>query len=342
MKRTILTGLLISSQLLSGKSLSFQHHDWQVVCDNTHVCRIAGYSSRDIKLRVSVLLTREAGQRKETKAELQLAWDEKLFKKLPTHYKLTMLINGKSYGSIAMKNSDSIGKLSKKQTKALISSLSKESEIVWKYKKYQWRLSDDGASAVLLKADEFQQRLNTPTAFYKKGNRSEKNVLKPKKIPIIYTEPIMNDNEMVITDKLYIKELRTELHSEYDGCFDSDYQEIKELQFYNLNSSKMMVTKFALNGAYNTANCSWVVNKKKPFNPQGSVYGELYVDKKHIGYVSNSQKGRGIGDCWTYEEYVWTGEKLEESSVGSTGLCRNIAAGGAWTLPTFVSKVKVK
>jgi len=45
MKKTVLTGLLISSQLLSGKSLSFQYYDWQVVCDNTHVCRIAGYSS---------------------------------------------------------------------------------------------------------------------------------------------------------------------------------------------------------------------------------------------------------------------------------------------------------
>jgi len=51
---------------------------------------------------------------------------------------------------------------------------------------------------------------------------------------------------------------------------------------------------------------------------------------------------RGIGDCWTHEEYVWTGKKLEKSSVGSTGLCRNIAAGGAWRLPTFVSKVKLK
>jgi len=342
MKKTILIGLLISSQLLSGKSLSFQHHDWQVVCDNTHLCRIAGYSSDSAKLRVSVLLTREAGQRKETKAELQLAWADELFKKLPTHYKLTMLINGKSYGSIAMKNSDSIGKLSKKQTKALISSLSKESEIVWKYGKYQWRLSDEGASAVLLKADEFQQRLNTPTAFYRKGNQSEKNVLKPKKVPIIYVEPIVDDKEIIITDKLYIKELRAQLRSKEEYCFDADYQEEKKLQFYNLNSSKMMVTKVAQEGGYNMAYCSWVVNKKRPFKPQGSVYGELYVDKKHIGHVSNSQKGRGIGDCWTHERYVWTGEKLEESSVGSTGLCRNIAAGGAWRLPTFVSKVKVK
>jgi DNA-binding ferritin-like protein len=76
-----------------------------------------------------------------------------------------MFINGRSYGFISMKNNDVIAPLSEKQTKALVTSLSRSSEIVWKYKEYHWKLSDAGSTAVLLKADEFQKRLHTQDAF---------------------------------------------------------------------------------------------------------------------------------------------------------------------------------
>ena len=346
MKKTSIALLLIGSQLLSAKSLSYQHHDWQVVCDNTNTCRIAGYSSDDSDgNRVSVLITREAGARKKIKANIQLGRygddDEKLFKSFPSSFKLKMLINGKNHGFVTIKRDDSVASLTTKQTEALVNSLSKNSEIVWKYKKYQWQLSDSGSTAVLLKADEFQKRLNTPTAFYKKGSRSEKNVLKVKKVPTIYAQKVDANKEMIVKDKAYIKKVRSALSSKDGQCFESDYNGDDSLKFYSLNASKMAVSKAVWMAAYNEGHCTWVVNKKEPFNPQPAVDGSYYVDG-NIGMVSNSQKWRGLGDCWSYEEHVWTGERLEESSVGSTGLCRLIAGGGAWSLPTFVSNVKVR
>jgi len=344
-KKISIALLLIGSQLLSAKSLSYQHHDWQVVCDNTNTCRIAGYSSDDSDgNRVSVLITREAGARKNIKANIQLGRygddDEKLFKSFPSSFKLKMLINGKTHGFVGMKKSELISSLSTRQTEALVNSLSKSSEIVWKYKKYQWQLSDSGSTAVLLKADEFQKRLNTRTAFYKKGSRSEKNVLKAKKVPTIYAQKV-KDKEMIVKDKAYIEKVRSALSSKDEQCFESDYQGDGSLKFYSLNAFKMVVSKAVWMAAYNEGHCTWVVNKKEPFNPQPAVEGSYYVEG-NIGMVSNSQKWRGLGDCWSYEEHVWTGESLEESSVGSTGLCRLIAGGGAWSLPTFVSKVKVR
>ena len=346
MKKTSIALLIMGVQLLSAKSLSFQHHDWQVVCDNTNACRIAGYSSDNSDgNRVSVLITREAGVRTKMKAEVELGRygeeDEKLFKRFPFSFKLEMFINGKSYGFVGMKKSELISSLSTRQTEALVNSLSKNSEIVWKYKKYKWQLSDSGSTAVLLKADEFQKRLNTRTAFYKKGSRSEKNVLKAKKIPTIYAQKVDGNKEMIVKDKAYIEKVRSALSSKDEQCFESDYQGDGSLKFYSLNASKMVVSKAVWMAAYNEGHCTWVVNKKEPFNPQPAVEGSYYVEG-NIGMVSNSQKWRGLGDCWSYEEHVWTGESLEQSSVGSTGLCRLIAGGGAWSLPTFVSKVKVR
>ncbi len=40
---------------------SFDHQDWQLVCDNTRTCRVAGYQRDDADMPVSVLLTRKAG-----------------------------------------------------------------------------------------------------------------------------------------------------------------------------------------------------------------------------------------------------------------------------------------
>ena len=343
-KRVILIGLLISLQFLEGKSLSFQHHDWQVVCDNAHTCRIAGYSSDNAKYSVSVLITREAGARKKMRGEIQLGHygeaDEKLLKKFPSIFKLQMFIDEKSYGFISMKKGELIASLSEKQTKALVTSLSKSSKIVWKYKKYHWELSDEGSTAVLLKTDTFQKRLNTRNAFYKKGIHSEKNVLKAKAIPVIYVQPVVDDKEIIIKDKAYIEKLRGELYVKDEYCFDSEYEE--NFTFYPLSSSKILVSRLAWRAAYNSGYCSWVANRKEPFNSKLIAEGDYYVNEKKIGSVSNSQKGRGLGDCWSYEAYVWTGKTFEQSSVGSSGLCRLIAPGGAWDLPTFVSKLNLR
>ena len=42
--------------------LSFQHHDWELVCDNTRTCRAAGYHAEDGRHPpLSVLLERRSG-----------------------------------------------------------------------------------------------------------------------------------------------------------------------------------------------------------------------------------------------------------------------------------------
>lgn len=346
MKKLILSGLLIGSQLLVAKSLIFEHHDWEVVCDNSNLCRIVGYSSDEAEHRLSVLLSREAGAKQEIKAKVQLAYfgeeEGKIFNKLPSPFKLEMFINNKSYGSVLMGKDELMASLSKKQTKALVNSLKRDSTIIWKHKNYSWELSDKGASAVLLKTDEFQKRLGTRGAFYKKGSKSEKNVLKPQPLPTLYAQPISNAKEVTLDPK-YMERLDKKLVLDKEECFSLNERE-NELTFYNLSSTKLLATKLCWMAAYNAGSAYWVINKKPPFEPNlittnGTDY---YVSKEKIGILSANHKGRGLGDCWSYERYVWTGKTFELSADGSTGQCRAIAAGGAWDLPTFVSKVKVK
>ena len=343
LKNIILTGIALNSALLVASPLSFQHHDWEMSCDNTNFCRIAGYSSDETKYRVSVLLEIKAGKNQSVKAKVQLASfneeDEKIFQELPSTFKVEMLINNKHYGSVRMNKEHLIAPLSKKQTEALLASLKKKSNIIWKTKHYTWKLSDKGASAVLLKVDEFQKRLGTIGALYKKGDKNEDHLLRSKGMPHIQIKKLSSDKNISIktTD---MKLLEKKLTLSKDECF-SPYED-DEIRLYPLSSNKLLASKLCWMAAYNYGSAYWVINNKPPFKPKlitldGSEY---FLNNDKVGTISSHQKGRGMGDCFSYESFVWTGKTFKQNSKGTTGLCRAIAGGGAWELPTFVSKVE--
>jgi hypothetical protein len=51
------------------------------------------------------------------------------------------------------------------------------------------------------------------------------------------------------------------------------------------------------------------------------------------------QKGRGIGDCLGMATWTWNGSTFVQTSDATTGMCRQFP-GGAWKLPTLVTRVR--
>jgi hypothetical protein len=80
-----------------------------------------------------------------------------------------------------------------------------------------------------------------------------------------------------------------------------------------------------------------VVNAQPPYAP-------VYVTNLGTGYaqgtISSSQRGRGIGDCMSSDSWTWDGRSFVHTESLTTGMCKHIAPGGAWELPTLVVKVK--
>ncbi len=65
--------LLLSCLTTSAFAQYFEHKDWEVACDNTRTCRVAGYSKEEDDLRMSVLFTRLAGQNQALTAKITLS-----------------------------------------------------------------------------------------------------------------------------------------------------------------------------------------------------------------------------------------------------------------------------
>lgn len=105
-----------------------------------------------------------------------------------------------------------------------------------------------------------------------------------------------------------------------------------------LNSTQLLAQHECWTGAYNAGMGIWVLNDTKPYKPTLVTTSATDYDK---GKITSVQKGRGIGDCLSKTDWVWTGKAFEKSHESTTGLCRMVEAGGAWQMPTYVTEVKM-
>jgi hypothetical protein len=323
----------------------FFHHDWEIACDNTRTCRAAGYQSDSVdESPNTVLLTRQAGPAQPIKGQLMIGDDYDMPSNMPSKFKLSMSINGKINGDVIVHKESRIGKLSKEQVAALIAALSRNSTIEWLTENNIWRLSDKGAAAVLLKMDEIQGRIDTTGALIKKGPLSEAKVLPALSAPVVVAakvaKPEPGDGKLSPDKTQQLKEALRQTTNEEDcyKLFENETDE-SELSISRLNKSKLLVSALCWMGAYNSGHGYWMINDHPPYAPVlittlGTGYGD--------GGIYASQKGRGLGDCWSSNDWTWDGNQFIHTASSTTGMCRGIAAGGAWSLPTIVSKVRHK
>lgn len=148
----ITLALLFSHSLLAAESegISFDHKDWEMVCDNAHTCRAAGYGVEENA--ISVLLTREAGAGKNVSAAVVFSdFDDET----ATTESVTMSID--SGAKLALKQGeDGQWILTPKQTSSLITALIQSKPVVFYQGTKAQEISSSGVNAVLLKMDEFQ------------------------------------------------------------------------------------------------------------------------------------------------------------------------------------------
>jgi len=316
--------------------LSFQHHDWELACDNTRTCRAAGYHAEEGgKLPLSVLLERKAGGGQAFVARLRLG-DADDGIDLPAS--VSMQVDGRALGSVKLDGEEAIGTLSASQAEALLRAVAGSGKVAWRAGGRSWALSGKGASAVLLKMDEFQGRIGTPGAAIRKGDRAEREALPALPAPLVEAAsvpagdlPRLGKEE----ERTLLATLRKTAGNEDCGDLEAIATGESAFAYAPLAQGKMLVSARCWRGAYNEGHGYWVANRKPPFSPvlvtqSGTDY--------YKGVIGAAHKGRGIGDCWGHDEWVWDGRRFVHTASSTTGMCRGIAAGGGWTLPTLVSR----
>ncbi|MBP2280953.1 hypothetical protein H4W00_001766 [Psychrobacter sp. PL19] len=339
---------LISPMSIAAAPVAFNYQDWQVVCDNTRTCRLAGYQAEnDSEFPVSILLTRRAGVNASVDGKVKLGGakenSSKALMQLGNRHRISLFINDKDLGetkpfSAAAGDAD----LTTSQVAALLEALTKSSKIELVLRNSRWQLSDKGATAVMLKADEAQGRVGTASAFVnnESGRKSNNGILASEPAPSLRlvipdTKAISSSNKSFSMKSSQLSTLMQDTmkdaSSDCPNLFDKSPWRVSRL-----NNTQLLAQHSCWTGAYNTGTGVWLLNDSKPHKP--TLVTSSATDYSN-GKISSVQKGRGIGDCVSRTDWLWTGNRFVKSHESTTGLCRLIEAGGAWQMPTYVSEV---
>jgi hypothetical protein len=195
---------------------------------------------------------------------------------------------------------------------------------------------------VLLKMDDFQGRIGTPGALLRKGTRGESTVPASAPMPVVRAAPLVparaGDAAMVNESEGLGAALIASL-ADTEDCFDFADPEgdPTPLEVVRLDADSLLVSTRCWMAAYNAGSGYWVIDDAPPWNPvlvttMGTDFSDGVIDAAH--------KGRGIGDCWSSDEWTWDGTRFVHTLESTTGQCKLVALGGAWSLPTRVADVR--
>lgn len=319
-------------------SVSFNHKDWELACDNTRTCRAAGYPAEDRAPNASLLLTRAAGPKQPVQAQLQLA---SLGGQNQAPSMVAMSVGRRALGSVRIDPRSRTGALSAAQVQALLPALAGSEALAWTSGKTSWTVSSAGATAVLLKMDAFQGRLDTVGALVRKGPQPETAVLPALPLPIVKAGPVARSMTPPSLSPAHKQAILAALQDsargqDCDAVAQPDPQRDR-LELRMLAPGKLLASQRCWSGAYNEGKGYWVVDAAPPYSAvlvtnKGSRYAN--------GAIESLQLGRGIGDCAARASWTWDGRSFTQTSTLTTGMCRGIKAGGAWVLPTLVTQVR--
>lgn len=338
----------VSAQPIQG--LAFSHQDWEIYCSNTGTCRAAGYQSDEMQsMPASILLTRQAGTQQAVHAEFALAEFERALdqNKLKN---IHFYLNDRDLGKVAFSGHEAplIGSLNKKQVNALLQQVKNKVRIVFKNEHYAWQVSDTGMTAVLLKMDEFQKRGGTFSALVNKGTANESQVLAPQAQfsvtqiktttqPYLTLQPNHPQYANLHQRLMAARPKQKQADVFCEGIYTENKVEPQTIELYALSNHKILATTLCWRGAYNVGYGAWVLDRS--LTGKASFVTEIASDVGN-GQINSAQKGRGIGDCWSTNEWIWNGQHFIQTLDRWSGMCKGLAAGGVWELDRIEAIVK--
>ena len=351
MKKVLLLALLPLTAMATPIQGFFKNYqDWDLICDNLGTCRMAGYQEEGDD-PVSILFTRAAGENAAVEGKLTISPFGEADRDVQVGQDIEIWLNGKSLDTVKHISDENPDKLTEAQTKALLSGLKKESEIRLTYGKTTLKVSDKGAAAAMLKMDEFQQRLNTPSALIRQGQEKHA-VLAPQSAPKIEVVSVNNrkTTELKRGEKQFDAVLallrKSADSSAIDYCADlQDDSEQKTITLYSLTHGKVLAEAVCISGSAAYTGYYAVMDNKlsKVEQVLEDQYTFAYYDEKlNALIVEGSYKSSGLTESWYGYEAAWNGKTFITTAEYISGSGKGFI-GGAWGgLPTFVTDLNVK
>lgn len=294
--------------------------DWTVTCGNDGACTaFGGVESGTGWLRIVM----PAGPDAVPVVDLGMGMDADSLEP-------TVNIDGRAYG---LEVTDGVARISADQARALIAALAGGRTAMVGTGEEAMRLSVSGVSAALLWIDERQGRLDTVTALIRKGDAPASSVPAAPALPVVAAAPAVAQTGMKNGTQLpdAVEDLAKVRTCRGETGFSPDFQ--SATQHYRLAADTVLWGVPCFMGAYNTAYL-YVLTDEVGASPRIvslPTTGEAMETPINSDYDPATRrleafgKGRGLGDCGTVHQWIWTGqefvlehERLMEACMGVT------------------------
>ena len=311
--------------------------DWTVTCDNVRDCAAFGFPASDSDLDGVIAFRRSDGAEDMGKAAVTLYVDG-----AKGSAPLTLKVDGKPIAGVKTERTGLSGQsgrdgftteISPDEMNAFVTALRRGSvlTIAASGGKDRADISLRGAVAALLRMDDLQGRVGTPTALIRKGGKPFVATVPPAPVIEAARLPDIKGNPELAT------RLR-KAQSKYlaKNCDDvSNLEDVSDL-VEPLDASRTLVGLVCQTGAYNFTTAFWVVTggdvaKAAPamFDAPGAAAGNVLTNvgfDRKTATLDFFHKGRGLGDCGVAGKYVWTGSKFALLSYSEMKACRGLAS----------------
>lgn len=312
--------------------------DWAVACNNIRACEATSFMFRDDGTgEMDALLRLERGGKPD---------DAPAFNLMLGYEPLAANLVGKPVQLRAGGKTLEIGKLTKDQQQqasivipsekntALLSLITKPAllEIVIGTSTHRATLS--GLTASLLYLDEQQKRLDTTSALIRKGKKTM--TAKPPATPVLTA--VFAPKDMKAPAGLTGK-VRKVMATGLADCEpdEGDYKPSERDFAEPLDAKHYLVGIACFSGAYNQMTDMFVVTKDsaasaKPQTTRAKLEFHGKGDSQLVnaafdpvtGMLSDYNKSRGLGDCGSSTEWVWTGKQFAAVSYDDMPECRGV------------------
>lgn len=325
-----LVGAAPPSNAAESPPVFFQHHDWELRCDNTRTCRAAGYQE-DGEPAVSMLVSRAAGPNTPMQVQVIALTDVSS----PSTMALSVgrqVIRGLQ-GDPASVPAHEVPDLLRQLLNAATATVRSGNQT--------WTLSLRGAKAVLLKMDEAQGRLGTPGAIVQRGDQQEASVLPPLPAPVIdAVKPLPSGpGDAALGRRIYSAFPASEREVIRENECENGLAPAEQVEVFRLDARTLLISIPCRLGAYNYSSLLWIASDRAPYKPR-SVEANGEFDPE-TGIVRSWMRARGDGDCGVTTVWQYDGEGFTLAGHGDSGMCRTFP-GGAWWLPDYVTTKSLK
>ncbi|WMP15948.1 DUF1176 domain-containing protein [Thiothrix lacustris] len=338
----ILCGIVLLPLPLLGATASLNQvktfKDWVVACNNIRACTATSLMFQDDgsgEMSATIRLERSNKPGDAPVFSLNLGYDT-----------LPAALLGKPVQLRAAGKTLNVGKLTSNQQKqssitipaehntALLAMISKPALLEIAIGSSTYRATLSGLASSLLYMDEQQKRLDTTTALIRKGNKAMTAI--PPSAPIY--KAVLAPKSMKVPADLS-STVRTNMASVLTDCDpnEGDYKVSKNDFAEALDTNHYLVGITCFSGAYNQTSNMFVVTQasaasaKPQITPaklefhkgSNSQLVNASFDPK-TGLLSEYSKARGLGDCGSLTEWVWTGKQFAAVKYDSMPECRGV------------------